>query len=62
LSDIVHPRLLTAPDQPAENSLKQSHQWLMKRISYSPPFSHAFAVPPPRNTNVLLKTVDFLKC
>jgi hypothetical protein len=59
LSDMIHPGLLTAPDRPAQNTLRQSHQWLTKRISYLPPFSLVFAASPPRNTNVLLKTVDF---
>jgi hypothetical protein len=58
---MAHPGLLTAPDQLAQNTRRQSHQWLMKRIAHSPPFSHVFAVPSPRNTKVLLKTVDFLK-
>jgi hypothetical protein len=47
---------------PAGNIVKQSHQWLTERMVFSPRFSHFFAVPPPRSTKVLSKTVDFLKC
>jgi len=56
---MTHPGLREGTGSTGAEYRRQSHEWLTKRISYLPLFSHVFAVPTPRNTKVLLKTVDF---